>query len=129
MERQETLERAVGLSLGAAALGLILLAPFAAHLAAFVPPCPFRAMTGAACPLCGTTRAALALARLEPMEALVHHPLPTLLWIVALAWALWAGIRALRGRPLPTPRFSARGWTVLAVAVAANWIYSLATGV
>ena len=72
----------------------------------------------------------MALARFDPLEALVHYPLPTLAWMAFIAAGLTAGWLAWRGRPLPRIR-RLPVWVRVAVvvAVAVNWAYSIATGV
>lgn len=50
--------------------------------------CPFRYVTGLACPGCGMTRAAYHLLTLHPVQALHYHPL-VLLAPVAAGLALW----------------------------------------
>ena len=50
--------------------------------------CPFRRCTGGYCPLCGATRSAASLARLDPLAALEIYPaLPFV--AVAIVLALW----------------------------------------
>jgi len=114
----------------ATAAGLVLLSPLAPWIASGLWGCPFKGLTGFACPLCGTTRAALALARLDVAGAFVHYPLPTLAWILFLAGGSLAGWLAFRRRPLPRPG-PLPGWlkAALLAAVLANWGYSIATGV
>jgi hypothetical protein len=59
-----------------------------APLARLPSPCPFRALTGFRCPLCGLTRATRALTRADLGGALALHPFAPLLWVatvVALA--------------------------------------------
>ena len=52
--------------------------------------CPFLALTGLACPLCGGTRAAHDLARGDVPAALGHNPVLTLLLPAAVAlWVRW----------------------------------------
>ncbi len=55
-------------------------------------PCPFRAMTGWSCPLCGSTRLGAALLHLHPAEAFSYNPLVfvglALLPILASIWAV-----------------------------------------
>ena len=120
----------LGLLWGAVALLLILLSPLAPVIASGLWSCPFKSLTGFACPGCGTGRAALALARLDPMHALTHHPLPALAWMAFVVAGLVAGWLAWRRRPLPRIR-RLPGWARVAAvaAVLANWAYSIATGV
>ncbi len=127
----ERADRQLGLLWGAVALSLILLSPLAPRLAAGLWSCPWKELTGFACPGCGTTRAALALARLEPFHALTHFPLPTLGWIFLVAGGLVAGGLVLSGKPLPRwPRRLPVGMRIGLVAVVLlNWGYSIATGV
>lgn len=86
-------------------------------------------MTGLPCPACGTTRAALALARLDFFEAFLSYPLPALVWTLFLLGGLAAGWRAWSRRPLPRIR-RLPGWGKAAIvgAVLLNWAYSIATG-
>jgi hypothetical protein len=59
--------------------------------------CLFHRVTGVACPACGMTRAAAALAHGNLADSLRWHPLFALLAVqVALLWLAW-GV-ALRGR-------------------------------
>jgi hypothetical protein len=88
------------------------------------PLCPFRALTGLACPGCGGLRAVHALTHGHLAEAFGHNPLVVLLLpAVVLTWVL-AVRRALRGRVLawrPTPvHLSAAAAVVLAFTVLRN---------
>ncbi len=120
----------LGLLWGAVALSLMVLSPLAPMIASGLWSCPFKSLTGLPCPSCGTGRAALALARLDPVHALVHYPLPAFAWTAFIAAGLAAGWRAWRGQPLPRIR-RLPVWVRIAVvvAIAANWAYSIATGV
>ncbi len=109
---------------------MILLSPFAPAFASGLWGCPFKSLTGIPCPSCGTGRAALALARLDPIHALVHYPLPALVWMVFIVGGLAAGWRAWRHQPLPrVRRLPVWARIGLVAGVAANWAYSIATGV
>lgn len=127
----ERADRQLGLLWGAVAASLILLSPLATRFAAGLWSCPWKELTGFACPGCGTTRAALALARFEPLHALTHYPLPTLCWIFLIGGGLLAGALAACGQPLlPWPRrLPVWARVTLVAAVLANWAYSIATGV
>ena len=109
---------------------MIALAPLAPVIAGTLWSCPFKSLFGIPCPSCGTGRAALALARLDPLHALVHYPLPALVWMAFMVGGLWAGWAAWRRKPLPRlRRLPAWAKVAIVVVVLANWAYSIATGV
>jgi hypothetical protein len=125
--------RQLGLLWGAVALVLLAAAPLAPLVAGGLPACPLKSFTGVPCPGCGTTRAALALARLDVAAAFAVSPLAAAAWCGLIAGGLVAGARALAGRPVPSwPRFGRGGeiaWRVAVVGVlAANWVYLLLHG-
>lgn len=125
------MRRQVALLWGGVALSFIALSPWASMLAGGLWNCAFKSLTGFACPTCGTTRAALALARFDFYSALTHYPLPTVGWVVFLGGGLIAGFMALAGRTPPAIPTRLPGWaraSVLAVLLL-NWAYSIATGV
>lgn len=81
------------------------------------PSCPFRAVTGFACPACGGTRMAHELLRCRWRAALRANPVLLVVGLPLLGW-LWLrwSVAAARGLdPPPVPR--ALGWAALAVAV------------
>jgi hypothetical protein len=82
--------------------------------------CIFRRLSGLPCPTCGSTRAVLALARLDPLEALRLNPLiASIALAIPVIALLWAWRR---------PRISARTATIAIVAsIGANWAYLLLT--
>ena len=127
------MNRQLGLLWGGVALALVLLSPFALRFAADGLPwkCHFKGLTGIPCPTCGTTRAALSLAELEPLHALIHYPLPTVVWILFIGGGLVAGFRAWRRLPLPDFPNHLPVWARIAIvgALLANWAYSIATDV
>lgn len=113
----------------------VFLSPLVSRWAAWLPACPFRSLTGYPCPGCGTTRAALLLAGLEPLEALARYPLPALLWILFVVGGTVAGLGALLRWPLGSLGRRLRGdwppwlrWSLVA-ALVANWLHALGTGV
>ncbi len=126
-------DRQLGLLWGGVALALALLSPLALRFAGGGLPwkCHFKSLTGVPCPTCGTTRAALSLAELDPVHALVHYPLPTVAWILFVGGGLAAGFRAWRRLPLPEIPNRLPFWAKVAIVgvILANWAYSIATGV
>jgi hypothetical protein len=121
-----TADRRLGLIWGAAALAAAFLAPFAARWAPLLPDCLFRELTGLPCPTCGSTHAALALARLDLREAIAFNPLATTGAFVFLLGGAAAAVASLAGRPLSEPRLSGPAPRAAALlAVAANWVWLL----
>lgn len=80
-----------------------------------VPLCPFHAVAGLQCPLCGSLRAVNALARGQLVRALHDNVVFVLaLPVVAALWLMWL-TRARSGRGMPSwPRWA----TVALIAVA-----------
>ena len=71
-------------------------------------PCPLLLLTGLQCPLCGMTRAAASLLRLDFAAAFSYHAL----WPLAVAYFLWIAIadgvfyvRRGEAQALPAPRW------------------------
>lgn len=125
--------RQLGLLWGGVAVALVALSPLASGLAAAAPACPLKTFTGLPCPGCGTTRAALALGRLDVVGAFAVSPLAAAGWTLLVAGGLVAGTLALAGRELPAPsRLDGRrlwAWRVAVVtAVMGNWLYMLWAG-
>lgn len=117
--------RQLGFLWGGVALALVALAPRARELAAALPACPFRAVTGVPCPACGSGSAALALAHLDFAGAFAASPLAALAWIGLVAGGIAAGIAAWRGRTVPGWSGPLPGRLRLAIvaAIALNWFY------
>jgi hypothetical protein len=84
--------------------------------------CPFRALTGLACPGCGTTRMLHHLLHGELATAFSYNPLTFLLLPVAL-WLVFGWLRTAFGGPRPAlPRVPAAwGWVAVA-GVGAYWV-------
>jgi len=120
-----TTSRQIGLLWGLVALALVSLAPLAPQLAAAAPACPVKSISGFPCPTCGATRAAVALAALDPWTALALNPLVTCAWMGLVLGGIAALVVSLTGRPLPTlPRRLPLALRVaIVVVVAANWLY------
>ncbi len=90
--------------------------------------CPFALATGHACPLCGGTRAATALMRLDAPLAWEMHPLIYLMIPLMVAgYVRWIGVRAGRWRPLPPAGVNRMVMVIIGLFVAA-WIVRALTG-
>ena len=113
---------------GGAALLCAAAAPWSPALARGLPPCPFRALVGIPCLTCGTTRALLALARLDVGAALCWNPLAAAAGILFVPGGLVALGAALTGRGVETPRPAPALRAALAIARAANWVFLIASG-
>lgn len=84
--------------------------------------CPFHAMTGLYCPLCGLMRAFAALWRLDVPAAFGYNPLVMLaLPVIACMAARWALDRYC-GKSLPVPPLPHWAPPALALAVAVFWL-------
>ena len=121
--------RQLGFLWGATALASVALAPLAPALASSLPPCPFHLVTGFPCATCGSTRAALALARLDVAGAFLMNPLAAASMLVFVLGGFVAFGLALAGRGVREPRRYPLSLRLLALAsVAANWAFLIATG-
>ena len=113
---------------GGAALACAAAAPWASGLARGLPPCPFHALLGIPCLTCGGTRALLALARFDVGAALLWNPLAAAAGIFLVLGGFLALGAALTGRGVETPRPTPALRAALAIAVAANWVFLVASG-
>jgi hypothetical protein len=68
---------------------------------AWLPQCPFHAITGLYCPGCGSTRALHALAHGELAAACRFNPLVVLALPLLAAWAVARVWKTLRGDATP----------------------------
>lgn len=106
---------ATAAGLVAATTGVALRDPFQHQL---TPPCPFHALTGLWCPLCGGTRAVWAAA--HGHFGLMMHAnalLPVIVLAAAWGWLAWLG-RATGWWRWPLPSTRAAGWVFAAALVA-----------
>jgi hypothetical protein len=116
---------------GAVAVACLALLPLASQLAPGLSVCPIKSHTGWPCPSCGTTRAMLALAELDPLTALALNPLIVLGFLGFVVCGVVAAIWALVDRPLPgLPTRLPIPVRAAAIAVfVLNWLYLVANGV
>jgi hypothetical protein len=115
--------------LAAAALAGVLAGLAAARLRpdvlAAASHCPWQDATGLACPTCGGTAAAIALADGRIRDALAANPLVPLLAVAVAAWAAWAAAAAfiprLRMRLALGPGETKAARLLAALALLALW--------
>jgi hypothetical protein len=89
-------------------------------------PCPFRALTGWQCPLCGGTRMGAALLHGDVASAYAFNPLAFILLVVlAVVAAVWAievaggpAVRLPRGVTARLQRVPGVAWTLLVLLMA-----------
>jgi hypothetical protein len=121
-------ERQIAVLWGVAALAAILLRPFWLALAPFLPPCPFRALTGVPCPTCGTSHAALAMLDAHVLAALADNPLAAAAGLAFVVGGLIAPFWVLFRGPVPDlaapPSRGLRA--TLVVLLLANWAWVIA---
>ena len=77
--------------------------------AAWLPPCPFFALTGLYCPLCGSTRAAHQLLH-GNLESALHLNALFVLLLPLLLWFCFVYLKqTVEGKPLPGIRVKTNG--------------------
>ena len=122
--------RAVGWLGGFAAFGVGLSALYAAS--GFGLPCPFRALTGWSCPLCGGTRLGAALLQLDLGAAFAANPVVllglALLTVLGVLWTAEAlggpAVRLPRVLAGPVRRLRPNHWLVLALLASTVYVLS-----
>ena len=120
------LSRSLALAWGSVVVLALALTPWARLWARDLPACPFHALSGLPCPACGSARALLALAALDPLAALRWNPLAALAATLFGTGGLVAALGELGGRPLREPRSLPPVWRIAVVAaLVVNWAYLL----
>jgi len=119
-------------SVGLALLLASALLPVDAILRIAGYACPFRAMTGLPCVMCGGTRAWVAMGALHLRSAFALNPLAALGWCATAAFVPYGLFVSLtRRRRLRITRVSGTERALLGVSLAlvlvANWAYVLAS--
>ena len=91
--------------------------------------CHFKQVTGLPCPTCGTTRAVKSIATGRLMMGFAFNPM--MVTALALGFA-WLALRVGFGRNVVlvlTRNQRRAAWTLVGMAVLANWAYLVARGV
>ena len=104
------------------AIGATYLFIFEPGESGLFPVCPFFALTGFACPGCGTTRGLHQLLHADVVGAFRFNPL----MMVMLPFLLYALVRytnaVMRGHPIRGKQFNAKYVWLLSFVVLAFWI-------
>lgn len=66
-------------------------------------PCPFLALTGLLCPVCGSSRMGAALLRGDVAGAWGWNPFMLVLGVALMLVWVWTGARLVAGRPVGLP--------------------------
>ena len=109
---------------------LVGLAPLAKQLASALPACPLKTILGLPCLSCGTTRAGVALSRLDLVGAFSINPLAALAWLVLIGGGVAVGTMAALGVSVREPEWNLslpKRW-LLVTALLTNWVYLVAAG-
>jgi Protein of unknown function (DUF2752) len=105
------------------AAGSIYLFIFEPGKSGFFPVCPFRTLTGFACPGCGSTRGLHRLLHGDVVAAFQFNPL----FVLSIPFLLYALVRytnaAMRGLPVKGNQLNARYIWMLFVVVLSFWVF------
>ena len=105
------------------AAGSIYLFIFEPGKSGFFPVCPFRTLTGFACPGCGSTRGLHRLLHGDVVAAFQFNPL----FVLSIPFLLFALVHytnaALRGLPVKGNQLNARYIWTLFVVVLSFWVF------
>jgi hypothetical protein len=125
MSLDERANRPLGAALlwATLAVGAVYLFIFQPGRSGFFPVCPFRALTGFACPGCGATRGLHCLLHGDLVAAFKFNPLV----ILSLPFLLYTLVRythaAVRGRPLRMHQLNAKYIWALFIVILAFWVF------
>lgn len=90
-----------------------------------VPLCPFRALTGIPCPLCGGTHFCAALATGDFLAAWQANPGLVPLFLIAAVHSLVLACEAWLARCLPSWHMGAGVWGMGGAALVGAWLLGL----
>jgi hypothetical protein len=126
MQPANSAHRQVGLIYAILVLTLFLTARYAVNLLSWMPPCPFRALTGIPCPICGATRAGICLAQFQWSRAFFENPLFFLLYMTLIAWGLFS-LTFLPAHKMQSIKLNNRekklAYKLLVFMLLLNWAY------
>ena len=107
-------------------LTLFLTARYAVNLLSWLPPCPFRTLTGIPCPICGATRAGICFAQFQWSRAFFENPLFFLLYMTLIVWGLFSLISLPTHKTLSmelNKREKKLAYKLLILMLLLNWAY------
>ena len=122
-------DRQLGALWFAAAAATVAAVPLAGVWSPRLPTCPFRSLTGVACPSCGATRALESLVVGDVAAALAWNPLFVVGIGLFVAGGLLAPVWQRRVGLVPDLRGTVGVRVTLVAAVAVNWVYLWSRGV
>lgn len=95
----------------------------------WIPPCPFKLVTGLPCLTCGMTRCLVALTQGDVRQAFHWHPVGMIGLFLLPILGLWDLGRSVRGKAYPD--LPERAWARLLVlgALAGTWWLQAARGI
>jgi len=101
----------------------------------FGPTCMFLQVTGYPCPLCGSTRAFVAMGHARWHDAWQLSPMAAVLYVIVAGIFLWNGAALAGGLVIKPsgnwmPAGRRRWWiaALLCAIIVANWAYRISTG-
>lgn len=121
-----------GVVYGGLALAGLAASRLLVPLLRLAPPCAFHALTGLPCPSCGATRSAVFLAQGQLVRSFLINPLFFFLYVGLLLWGALDLYLTVRKEKLVLKLTSTEKWLLrlgVLMAVAANWLYLIASGV